>query len=66
MLMCFFYFIFFFQGKQAYAERQLERLKTKKSKMVENEKKSEGVVSNGILTNGHVNGYANGVTKRKA
>lgn len=61
-----FFLFFLFQGKQAYAERQLERLKTKKSKIIENEKKSEGVVSNGIFTNGHANGYVNGITKRKA
>lgn len=50
-----------FQGKQAYAERQLEKMK------VDTQSKKEiidGAVCNGNISNGHANGYANGVCKK--
>lgn len=47
------------QGKQAYAEKKLERLKAKQMKM-----QQDNAISNGIVANGHANGYTNGVSKK--
>ncbi|XP_076387938.1 very long chain fatty acid elongase 4 isoform X1 [Megachile rotundata] len=49
------------KGKKAYAERQLEKMKAAAQLKKE---LTDGAVCNGNVTNGHVNGYANGVSKK--
>ncbi|CAD1474263.1 unnamed protein product, partial [Heterotrigona itama] len=49
------------KGKQAYAEKQLQKMKANKQLKKE---VTSGVVCNGNVTNGHANGYSNGVSKK--
>lgn len=53
--------LFYIQGKKAYAERQLVKMKAAAQSKAE---LTDGALCNGNVTNGHANGYANGVSKK--
>lgn len=52
------------QGKQVYAEKQLERLKA--AERMSKSKQLDGAISNGKIANGHTNGHTNGYTNETA
>ena len=50
----------YLQGKQVYAEKRLERLRAIEKASTSTQ--LDGAISNGKITNGYMNGHANGYT----